>query len=65
MALAPASAPPSASAPLDPEPLRLPWVLRLSPAQFERVCQANPDAVLALTAAGTLSGKTPTGGVTR
>ena len=24
----------------------LPWYLRLTPEQFERVCQANPDAVL-------------------
>ena len=64
MALAPASAPPSASAPLEMEPLRLPWDLRLSQEQFERVCQANPDAVLELSADGTLIGMTPTGGET-
>ena len=64
MALAPVSAPPSASAPLELEPLRLPWDLRLSQEQFERVCQANPDAVLELAADGTLIGMTPTGGET-
>jgi Uma2 family endonuclease len=64
MALAPASAPPSASAPLELEPLRLPWDLRLSQEQFERVCQANPDAVLELAADGTLIAMTPTGGET-
>lgn len=64
MALAPASAPPSASAPLDPEPLRLPWDLRLSPEQFERVCQANPEAVLELAADGQLISVIPTGGET-
>jgi hypothetical protein len=40
MALAP---PPSATQPaeLEPAPLLLPWDLRLTPEQFERVCQAN------------------------
>jgi Uma2 family endonuclease len=50
--------------PLELEPLRLPWDLRLSQEQFERVCQANPDAVLELAADGTLIGMTPTGGET-
>jgi Uma2 family endonuclease len=62
MALAPAPPPLSASAPLGQEPLRLPWDLRLTPEQFERVCQANPDAVLELAADGTLIAMTPTGG---
>jgi Uma2 family endonuclease len=44
--------------------LRLPWDLRLSQEQFERVCQANPDAVLELAADGTLIAMTPTGGET-
>ena len=64
MALAPASAPRSASAPQELEPLRLPWDLRLSPEQFERVCPANPDAVLELAADGTLIAMTATGGET-
>ena len=46
------------------EPLRLPWDLRLTPEQFERVCQANPEAVLELAADGTLIAMTPTGGET-
>ena len=49
---------------LAPEPLRLPWDLRLTPEQFERVCQANPDAVLELAADGQLIAMTPTGGET-
>ncbi len=64
MALAPAPFPPSAREPQDLEPLRLPWDLRLSPDQFERVCQTNPDAVLELAADGTLIAMTPTGGET-
>jgi Uma2 family endonuclease len=62
MALAP---PPAANA-LEPEPmpLLLPPDLRLTPEQFEQVCQANPDAVLELTADGTLIAVTPTGGET-
>ena len=40
----------------EPAELRLPWDLRLTPEQFERVCQANPDAVLELAADGTLTG---------
>lgn len=42
----------------------MPWDLRLTPEQFERVCQANPDAVLELAADGTLIAMTPTGGET-
>ena len=63
MALAP---PPAIAQPpgLEPAPLLLPWDLRLTPEQFERVCQANPEAVLELTAEGLLSVMTPTGGET-
>ncbi|MFM9089113.1 MAG: Uma2 family endonuclease [Cyanobium sp.] len=63
MALAP---PPSTAQPaeLEPAPLRLPWDLRLTPEQFERVCQANPEAVLELAADGALIAMTPTGGET-
>jgi len=42
----------------------LPWDLRLTPEQFERVCQANPEAVLELAADGHLIAMTPTGGET-
>ena len=52
-------APPGAS-----PALQLPWDLRLSPEQFERVCQANPDAVLELTADGQFIVTTPTGSET-
>jgi Uma2 family endonuclease len=38
--------------------------LRLTPEQFEQVCQANPQAVLELTADGLLIVMTPTGGET-
>jgi Uma2 family endonuclease len=63
MALAP---PPSTAQPpgLEPAPLLLPWDLRLTPEQFERVCQVNPEAVLELTAEGLLIVMTPTGGET-
>jgi Uma2 family endonuclease len=63
MALAP---PPSTAQPaeLEPAPLLLPWDLRLTPEQFERVCQANPEAVLELAADGALIAMTPTGGET-
>jgi len=63
MALAP---PPATAQPpeLEPMSLRLPWDLRLAPEQFERVCQANPEAVLELTADGHLIVMTPTGGET-
>ena len=56
----------SAQPPLDLElePLRLPWDLRLTPEQFEQVCQANPEAVLELNADGHLIPMTPTGGET-
>ncbi|MCP9915189.1 Uma2 family endonuclease [Cyanobium sp. ATX 6F1] len=46
------------------QPLQLPWDLRLNADQFERVCQANPDAVLELTADGELIAMTPTGSET-
>jgi Uma2 family endonuclease len=45
-------------------PLCLPLDLRLTPEQFELVCQANPDAVLELTADGQLIAMTPTGSET-
>ena len=63
MALAP---PPATTQPpgLEPTPLLLPWDLRLTPEQFERVCQVNPEAVLELTAEGLLIVMTPTGGET-
>ena len=63
MALAPlpVTAP---SAEVEPAPLLLPWDLRLSPEQFERVCERNPDAVLELAADGRLIAMTPTGGET-
>jgi len=63
MALAP---PPATAQPseLEPAPLRLHADLRLTPEQFERVCQANPEAVLELTAEGQLIVMTPTGGET-
>ena len=62
----PPPAAPSAPAPLElaPEPLRLPWDLRLTPEQFELVCRANPEAVLELDADGLLLVMTPTGGET-
>ncbi len=49
---------------LEPAPLLLPRDLRLTPEQFERVCQVNPEAVLELTAEGLLIVMTPTGGET-
>ena len=45
-------------------PLQLAQELRLSPEQFELVCQANPDAVLELSADGRLIAMTPTGSET-
>lgn len=45
-------------------PLLLPQDLRLTPEQFALVCEANPDAVLELTADGELITMTPTGGET-
>ena len=45
-------------------PLLLPPDLRLSPEQFARVCEANPEAVLELAADGQLIAMTPTGGDT-
>ncbi|WP_216904598.1 Uma2 family endonuclease [Synechococcus sp. CCY 9618] len=57
-------APPHRPAAPTLEPLALPWDLRLSPEQFERVCQANPEAVLELAADGQLIATTPTGSET-
>ena len=62
-----ALAPPPATAQLpglEPATLLLPWDLRLTPEQFERVCQANPEAMLELAADGALIAMTPTGGET-
>jgi Uma2 family endonuclease len=68
MTLASASPPAPSTTPepleLEPEPLVLPWDLRLTVEQFERVCQTNPDAVLELDADGHLIAMTPTGGET-
>ena len=49
---------------LSDTPLVLHPELRLSPEQFALVCEANPDAVLELSAAGQLISMTPTGGET-
>jgi len=57
-------APPLTQPPPGLEPLALPWSLRLTPEQFELVCQANPDAVLELAADGQLIAMTPTGSET-
>ncbi|MGB5241125.1 MAG: Uma2 family endonuclease, partial [Prochlorococcaceae cyanobacterium] len=46
------------------QPLQLPWDLRLNADQFELVCQANPDAVLELSADGEVIAMTPTGSET-
>ena len=62
MALAPSPA--SIPSHLTAAPLMLPWDLRLTPEQFERVCQVNPEAVLELAADGQLISVTPTGGET-
>jgi Uma2 family endonuclease len=62
-----ALAPPAATAQppgFEPAPLLLPWDLRLTPEQFEQVCQANSQAVLELTADGLVVVMTPTGGET-
>jgi Uma2 family endonuclease len=58
--------PPATTQPpeLEAAPLLLPWDLRLTPEQFERVCQANPEAVLELADDGHLIVMTPTGGET-
>ena len=42
----------------------LPPGLKLSPEQFALACEANPEAVLELTAAGQVIAMTPTGGDT-
>jgi len=61
-------APPASAAPQAPatglEPLVLPPGLTLTPEQFALVCEANPEAVLELTAAGQVIAMTPTGGET-
>jgi Uma2 family endonuclease len=57
-------APPLNLPPPGLEPLALPWSLRLTPEQFELVCQANPDAVLELAADGQLIVMTPSGSET-
>ena len=61
-------APPAPAAPQAPatglEPLVLPPGLKLTPEQFALVCEANPEAVLELTAAGQVIAMTPTGGET-
>ncbi len=53
-------APPSPLSTDQPASLQLPWDLRLTPEQFERVCQTNPEAVLELAADGQLIAMTPT-----
>ncbi len=70
MTLAPTPSAPPAGSPT-PEaldtglpPLLLPIDLRLTPEQFSLVCEANPEAVLELTADGHLIAMTPTGGDT-
>ena len=70
MTLAPTPSAPPAGSPT-PEgldtglpPLLLPIDLRLTPEQFALVCEANPEAVLELTADGHLIAMTPTGGDT-
>jgi Uma2 family endonuclease len=61
-------APPASAAPPAPAtglpPLLLPPDLKLTPEQFALVCEANPEAVLELTAAGQVIAMTPTGGDT-
>jgi Uma2 family endonuclease len=61
-------APPASAAPQAPatgrEPLLLPAGLKLTPEQFALVCEANPEAVLELTAAGQVIAMTQTGGET-
>jgi len=66
MAVAPPAQAPSAPDAVDTvlTPLLLPQDLRLTPEQFALVCEANPDAVLELTADGQLITMTPTGGET-
>jgi Uma2 family endonuclease len=45
-------------------PMALSASLRLTPEQFEQLCQVNPEAVLELAADGHLIAMTPTGGET-
>ena len=60
------AAPPLAPSASEQEapPLLLPPDLRLTPEQFELVCDANPEAVLELAADGHLIAMTPNGGET-
>ena len=69
MTIAPPAAAPSPRSPAEAHasalaPLLLPPQLRLTPDQFALVCEANPEAVLELTAAGQVIAMTPTGGET-
>jgi Uma2 family endonuclease len=66
MTIAPPVAAPTAPEAADTAlaPLLLPQDLRLTPEQFALVCEANPEAVLELTAAGQVIAMTPTGGET-
>ena len=41
--------------------LALPATLRVTPEQFWHICQANPDAILELTARGEIAPMSPTG----
>lgn len=59
----PAPAAPQASA-TGFVPLVLPPGLKLTPEQFALVCEANPEAVLELSAAGQVIAMPPTGGET-
>ena len=45
-------------------PRQLSGALRLTPAQFAELCEANPEAVLELEPDGRLVTRTPTGGTT-
>jgi Uma2 family endonuclease len=64
MTLAPPAAAATQAAPTGLEPLVLPPDLTLTPEQFALVCEANPEAVLELTAVGQVIAMTPTGGET-
>jgi len=69
MTIAPPAATPATGSPAEAPsmalaPLLLPPELRLSVEQFALVCEANPEAVLELTAAGQVIAMTPTGGDT-
>jgi Uma2 family endonuclease len=54
-----------ATAPINPQPLLLDvsgTTLHVTPEQFDRLCQANPDLRLELTPEGELMAIAPTGG---